>query len=172
MVRSSNLSVKIADSQKELTEQKESAETQRLRLLSEIDSQKYLQRPVVLAKEKLVVFPELNVALPYNDVTKTLQYSFDDGKNLRVTSTRISDPKERQMNCTGLVRINMHDGSPFNPWEESAGSVKLSDGRTVHIIAAKAFKNNEASTEECAREVWMLITPQQLVEEFKKAQSY
>jgi hypothetical protein len=162
----------VVSLEKELTQQKESAETQRLRLLNEIDYQKSLQRPVILAREKLVVFPELNIALPYNDVTKTLQYSFDDGENMRVTSTRLNDSKDRQMGCSDLVRINMQDGSPFSPWEAAADSVKLSDGRTVHIIVAKAFKNNEASTEECASEVWTRITPGQLADEFKKAHAY
>lgn len=66
----------------------------------------------------------------------------------------------------------MRDGSAFNPCEEAAGSIKLPDGRTLHIIAAKVFKNKETSTGECASEVWKQITPAQVVEAFKKAVAY
>ncbi len=135
---------------------------------AELYNQKSLQRPVVLAKEKLVAFPELGVSLPHNDITKTLQYSYD-GEDMRVTSSLLNDYKIRQMSCLGLVRINMKNGSAFSPWEENAGSVKLPDGRTLHIVAAKAFKNNEASTEDCAKEVWAQITPTQVVDAFKAA---
>lgn len=162
----------------ELSRQKQTAEEQQIKLESEIEAQKLLRRPVVMVKENRVAFPELNITLPYNSVTRTLQYlandpPFGDGKDTRITSELATDTSElRQMNCTDLVRINFEDGSPYSPWEESAGSVKLANGKTLYIVATKAFKNHEASTEECTTEVWKLITPQQIAEEFKKAESY
>jgi hypothetical protein len=144
--------------------------TQLSMVMPEVDYQKSLHRPVVMPKEKLVAFPEMGVTLPYNDITKSLQYTYD-GDNMRLTSSMLSDHTVRQMGCTDLVRINTKDNSPFNPWEEAIGSVELADGRTIYIIAAKAFKNNEASTEECATEVWTQIKPKQVAEEFKKAQT-
>jgi hypothetical protein len=143
-------------------------------LYNEIDYQKSLSRPVVAARDNQVVFPELKIALPYNDVTKTLQYSVDDRSDVgaSVTSTLLTDHKVRQMNCSQLVRFTFTDGHPFSPWEESAGSVRLADGRTLYMVAAKAFRNKEASTLECAAEVWHNVTPARIVEEFKKAQTY
>jgi hypothetical protein len=143
-------------------------------LYNEIDYQKSLLRPVVLPKENLVVFPELKISLPYNDVTKTFQYTVDNqrGVQLGITSTLLTDHKMRQLSCSELVSVNQQDGIPFSPWEETAGTIKLADGRTLYLIAAKAFKNNEASSLECASEVWHQITPQQVVDEFKKAQTY
>lgn len=149
---------------------------QNLQFIGEVNYQKSQLRPIILPKEKLVVFPELNISLPYNLVTKTLQYNFDEESNLRVTSTLINEPyagemSDMQISCAELVRINPSSGTPYSPWEEAAGSVQLGGEKTIHIITAKAFKNNQASTEECARKVWLQVTPQQVADEFKKAQS-
>lgn len=154
----------------QLEKQKQHTEEQRLGLLNEIEYQKSVRRPAILAKENQVAIPELGITLPYNEVTKTLQYTTD--VETRITSDLISDRQLRQLSCSDLVRITYKDGNPYSPWEEAAGSVKLANGKTLYIIAAKAFKNNEASSEECATEVWTRITPQQVANEFKKAQSY
>lgn len=137
-----------------------------------------MQKPVIMPKEKLVVFPELNVALPYNDVTKTLSYTYDPGDgdqntaNIRVSSTLAKDPKlSRQIDCTSLTRVNLNFGSAYSPWEEESGSVELGNGQKIFLVKSRAYKNNEGSTEECASEVWTQITPEQVVAEFKKAQS-
>jgi hypothetical protein len=143
--------------------------TQINRLAADIDGDNSLQHPVVMAKEKLIAFPEIGITLPYNDVTKTFLYTYD-GENVRVTSTMLNDHKQRQMSCAELVRISMRSGTPYSPWEETANAVALPDGRTMHTIAAKAFKNNEASTLACASEVWIQTNPQQVADEFKKAQ--
>lgn len=130
-----------------------------------------MQSPVVLPREKLIAFPELGIALPYNDITKNLKYYTHDNNDFRVSSTILQDLEMRQLSCTELVRINTQSPDPYNPWEEAAGSVTLANGKTIHIIAAKAFANNEASTEECASEVWGLVTPQMVAAEFQKAQA-
>ncbi len=146
-------------------------QNQNNQISNEINTIKSLKNPIVTPEDKKLVFPELAFALPYNDVTKTLQYIYDDGINMNITSTLINDSKERQMSCSWLVRVNTQNDSAYSPWEESAGSVKLDDGRTLYIVAAKAYKNHEASTEECASEVWTQITPLQVADEFKKAES-
>lgn len=141
-------------------------------IYNEIDYQKSLLRPAIAAKEKLVVFPELGVALPYNDVTNTFQYYITGQGEMSVTSSLLVDHKTRQMSCSGLVRISTKSGTPYSPWEESAGSVKLANGKTIYIVAAKAFENNEASTKACESEVWQSITPSQVTAEFKKMRQY
>lgn len=156
---------------KELALQKEEASQQANMLLNEIDYQKSLQRPVILPKEKQVVFPEFAITLPYNKITKTLQYSIS-GSDMRVTSILISDHKVRQMSCSQLVRISTKNGTPYSPWEQSAGSIKFADGRTIYIIEAKAFKNNEASTEECETEVWHTIGPGTIAAQFSEMRAF
>jgi uncharacterized protein (DUF952 family) len=156
----------------QLAEVRQDANEQANLLKFEIDTQKALQRPVVFLKDSTSAIPELRLALPYNDVTKTLQYSYDNEGNVRVTSTLINDRMLRQISCTDLVRATVKDGTVYSPWEEDSGSVKLSDGRTLHIYAARAYKNDQASTEACAEEVWKQITPQQVAAEFKKAHAY
>ncbi len=171
-VKASSLDNKINQTVVDLRED-EAAQSRML--YNEIDYQKSLQRPTLLAKENLLLFPELKITLPYNDVTKTLQYSAEDQAGIvaSITSTLLDDHKERQLGCSWLVGVNLKDGKPLSPWDEAAGSVKLSDGRTLYIVAAKAFKDNEgSSTEECATEAWRFITPKQVADEFKKAQSY
>jgi hypothetical protein len=158
---------------KEFDDLEARVEEEKTLLYNEIDYQKSLQRPVVLAKEKQVVFPEIGIALPYNEITKTLQYYMDPGnEEMRVTSTMINDREVRQMSCSQLVRISTKSGQPYSPWEKSAGSVKLADGKTVYIIEAKAFKNNEASTMECEPEVWHSIGPGLVSTEFSNMRQY
>ena len=147
-------------------------------LQDEIDHQRSLLRPVVLAEKELIAFPELKITLPYNSVTKFLQYYYDgdepesNSSDIIVSSTLLNDRIDRQMDCLELVRVSLEGRSPRSSWEEVAGSINLSDGRTLHVIAAKAYSNNEASTAECADEVWTMITPEQVAAEFRKARSY
>jgi len=175
--KSNSLERKLGTAVSDLHKLQEYDKQQDRSVQSTVDYSMSLQRPAVMVKENLVAIPELKITLPYNNITKTLLYSMDDiepddSNDLRVTSTHITDTEERQLSCSGLVRINMKSGTPYSPWEETAGSVKLSDGRTLHIVAAKAFKNNEASTKECETEVWHQITPKQVADEFKKAVAY
>jgi hypothetical protein len=159
----------------EVLAQQAQIESTRGGLYAEIDYQKSLQKPVVSPKEMLVIIPELGISLPYNETTKSLQYSYNDLEgsiDTRVTSTLITDHESRQMGCSELVRISTESGTPYSPWEKSAGEVKLEDGRTIYIIEAIAFANDEASTEECASEAWINITPEQITEQFKEAKVY
>jgi cell division protein FtsL len=141
--------------------------------------QRSLLRPAIDAKADKVVFPELGVALPYNSVTKSLQYSsdsdnIDSGEDLfiRVTSTNINDYEISQMGCDELLFVSTKDAPLINPWVEDAGSVKLANGTTLYMQAAKAFANNEGSTEHCKQDAWLAIQPQTVADEFKKAVAY
>lgn len=154
-----------------LNETQATSEMQIGRLQAAIGNQKTMQRPVIIADKQLVVFPELKAALPYNNVTKHLQYYVDDQANLRVTSALLNDYAERQLSCDELVRVGAV-AKPLSPWESAVGSVTLAEGRTLSIVAAKAFKNNQASTLECETEVWTQVSPSQVADEFKKAQAY
>jgi len=142
-------------------------------IMNEINSQKSLLRPVVDIENNSIVIPEAGIKLPYNDITKTFQYSYDSGEYgyLRVTSTLISDNIERQLSCSELALISFSNGSAINPWTEASGSVKLSDSRILFIISPIAYENNEASTTACETEVWTTISPKVVAEEFKKAVS-
>jgi len=144
-------------------------------LSSEIINQKSLLRPVVSPKENLVIIPELDIALPYNDITKTLQYYSDDGIYYRFTSTQTNqynDAGLRQLSCMELSRINFEDGNPFSPWEVGAGSVKLADGRELFITKPIAIEREEASTTDCEKWEWTSLHPDQVAEEMQKATSY
>jgi hypothetical protein len=157
--------------------QKENDESQTRLLLGQLNYKSSLSSVAIQPENNSVALHDLRIKLPYNDVTKYLKYSFDGnteagGGNYRVTSSLLNDQETRQLSCDWLLRINLSDGNPYSPWEESAGSVKLDDGRTIYLIAAKGFANEEASTAECASEVWTQVTPQQVADEFKKAQSY
>lgn len=173
-IKTVSLDNKLDKAVTELNRFRDDEAAQTRMLYNEIDYQKSLLRPVVLVKENLVLFPELKISLPYNDFTKTFQYSVDNqaGVNIGITSTLLNDHEVRQLGCSQLVRVNTKDATPFSPWEESAGSTTLADGRTIYLVSAKAFNNNEASTEECASQVWRHITPSQVVQELKKAQNY
>jgi hypothetical protein len=147
------------------------ASTQIALIHNEMENTNALLKPAVSAKENRVYFPEIKLSLPYNDVTKYLQYSYDS-KDTSISSALVSDRVMRQLDCTQLVRLNFNDNRPYSPWEELAGSVKLQDGRTMNIFAAKAFESNEGSTADCPKEVWQQVTPQQVGDAFKSAESY
>lgn len=129
-----------------------------------------MQRPTVLPREKLIAITELDIALPLNDLTKTMRYSTTNGEDYYFGSTDVQDSKMRQLSCTELVRINTNSDQQYNPWEEPTVTVNLANGKSIHVFAMKAFANDEASTLECGHEVWNIITPQMFVEEFQKAQ--
>lgn len=144
-------------------------------LEADINALQTEQRPALAYKENKLVIPELKITLPYNDITKSLRYSYDEqdnDQNARVTSSLVGQQPEQQLSCNELVRLSFRNAIPYNPWEEKAGDIKLTDGRTLHIIAAKAFANNEASTEGCVDIAWARITPQQVAAELRKAESY
>lgn len=168
IVKTNSLSAELKTSKANLTQQ---IQTQNQKLLNEIGHQASLLRPAVIAKDQLVAFPELGLALPYDNVSKTLQYTVDDNGDVRVTSTLLVDHKDRQLSCSELVRVSTTKSEVYSPWEEAAGTLKLPDGKLVYIVAAKSFKNNQASTQECATEVWTQLTPQKVADEFKMAKS-
>jgi hypothetical protein len=168
VVKTNSLTSDLTSSKAQLTQQ---SQAQNQKLLNEIDNQASLLRPTVLVKDQLVAFPELGLALPYDKVSKTLQYTVDDNGDARVTSTLLVDHKDRQLSCSQLVRVSTVKSEVYSPWEEAAGTLKLPDGKMVYIVAAKSFKNNQASTQECATEVWTQITPQKVADEFKMAKS-
>ena len=142
-----------------------------MRLRSELTIAASMERPSLIATNDTLAFPEFHIAIPFNDKSKTLLYSIDPEGDIRVTSSLTVDTEVRQLSCNELVRISLTRSTPYSPWEESAGSVTLGDGRTLHIIASKAYKNDQASTEECAQ-VWQQFTPQQAAETFKQARAY
>lgn len=140
-------------------------------LYNEIDNQNAWLKPTLMPEQNRLAIPELRISLPYNAVTATLRYTFDD-TYLRVGSTLVTDHALRQMSCSELVLVTLGDGAALNPWTESAGSVTLSDNSTLSLIKSIAFENNEASTLACASDAWIFITPEQIVEEFKTALKY
>jgi hypothetical protein len=157
---------------RDLADERQSTNDRFNLMSNEMDEQKALLRPAVSAKDNTVAIPELNITLPYNTLTKTLQYSTDESNNIRVTSTLVVDHAPRQLDCGELLRVSFVNTTVYDPWEEVAGEVKLADGRTLHIIAARAYENNEASTKGCVDIAWKSVTPLQMADEFKKAQSY
>ena len=168
-----SMNSKFENVNKEIASLKQADENQQAMNYYMLQSALADQVPVTLPKEKLVVFPDLGFALPYNDVTRTLRYT-TYGNNTNVSSTDTIDQPtpDKQLGCSQLVRVSTTDGNPYSPWEESAGSVTLSNGKTLYFIAAKAFENNEASTMRCAKDVWITMTPQKVVDELKKATAY
>lgn len=174
IVNLDNVTANLKQEQAKLSEQ---IETERRFLLGQIDAKNALTPVATDAVNRKVYIPEAGIALPYNDITKTLRYSLDSPEyiaeaNIRLTSTLVSDVEERQLSCIDLVRVSFVSGEPYSPWEESAGSVELSDGRTMHIIMAKAYENEEASTLACASEVWSNATPELVAAELANAESY
>jgi hypothetical protein len=129
------------------------------------------QSPAIMPRENLVAFSDLGFAIPYNEITKSLRYNSYNGIDTYVSSTQVIDTKARQISCTELVRINTESDEKYSPWEESAVSVKLSNGKTIHIFAAKAFANDEASTMGCGEEVWGILSPKMVAAEFQNAQA-
>jgi len=140
-------------------------------VLNDLQSQAVTSQPAIDVSDNTIAFPEMRIKLPYNNITKTLRYT-TDGEMLRVGSSLITDHKIRQLGCSELVRVSLKGGPVYSPWEEQAGSVTLADGRELHLYAAKAFANDQASSKECADEVWIKIKPSQVAEAFKEAQSY
>jgi len=165
---------KLYNVEQDLKEAQTQISEQSSLLFNEIDIQKSLLRPIVDAENKTVIIPEVGIKLPYNDITKTLQYSYEGGENgfLRITSTLISDRESnRQLGCSELAIVDFDNGDPINPWTESGGSTVLDDGRTLYIVSPIAYENNEGSTLDCKSEVWLQINPEQVREELKKAEA-
>jgi hypothetical protein len=151
----------------QVAEQADTANLNKSLALNEIDYQKSLLRPAVSANGSQVLFPELRLALPYDNISKTLQYGVEDDGSVDITSTRLTDhTTTRQLSCDQLVRLDVHSGTPRSPWERQSSKLNLKDGKTAYVMVGVAFKNNEASTEECATQVWHDITPQQVADEF------
>mgnify|MGYP000153249296 CR=1 FL=1 len=152
-------------------ENQEAVNDQVFMLQREVDLQKQMLRPVFRPSDGRLVLPEANISLPYNEITKYLQYSEDLNGNIRFTSALVSDYEpQRQLNCTELARINFTDGTPYSPWEDYSGEVQLENGQTMYIISAVAFESNEGTTEVCAEDVWLQVTPQQVADELLKAE--
>lgn len=120
----------------------------------------------------VVYIPELRIKLPYNVVTKTIQYSprMDqkgaETEELDVSSAKyIAPEKMTRVNCSDLVRLKVEaQPSPYNP-NEKATSVNLVDGRTLQIYEA-------INQDECTDSWSTTISPSTLASEFKQAQSY
>lgn len=157
------------------------ATEQRL-LNNNLDYQKSLLKPALNIQENTLAFPELKIQIPYDNVSNTLVYNnkflkdedtlkYEEG--LSVSSTLVGeDPYMAQLSCRQLVRLSFVNGTPYNPWEEYSGEVILEDGRTLYIIKAIAYENNEASSAYCPQTSWSQINPDQVAELFKQARSY
>lgn len=167
--KQSNTITELTATEQLLTEQASAIEANRMMALNEVQSEREAIQPFYNPAKNSLLLPELGIELPYNETTKTLRYVVD-GENIRITSTLLVDYSySRSMSCTQALRVNFTSDEVYNPWEELAATVDLSDGRKMHLLNIKAFKNNEGSTQECADEVWNRITPKQLVDEFKSA---
>lgn len=165
--------VKIHNVEQELDKANKENDKQYALLQNKLNYQNSLLTPTFDASSNLLIFPEIGIQLPFNEITKTLRYTHDSGQYgyTRITSTLVVDHQERQIGCSELAIIDFDNNGPISPWAQDSGSVKLDDIRTMYVTTPVAYENNEASTLACASEVWTNITPEKVAEELKKAKA-
>lgn len=167
--KNSQTESKILDISQQLTETTATIEANRMMAINESQWAREAIKPLYNSAKNTLMMPELGIEMPYNDISKTIEYVVD-GDNIRVTSNLLVDYSySRQMSCTQVLRVNFKSDEVYNPWEELYASVDLGGEKKMHLLTIKPFKNNEGSTEECEKEVWNRTTPKQIADEFKSA---
>jgi len=122
----------------------------------------------VLPKENKLYLPELNLTVPFNQLNRSLRYTYEEGttNNVRITSAQMIDHGMHVQSCNDMVRLRIEDKpDAYSPSQPSYATVPLSDGRKLQVYAS--------TTKEC-RQAWMMsaITPQAIAEQFKAATLY
>ncbi|MCA9325389.1 hypothetical protein KDA23_04985 [Candidatus Saccharibacteria bacterium] len=141
-------------------------------------SSNYTNHVVADKDGKYVYMPELRIKMPFSSLARSITYGIrgeDDPYNdsdpiqsgeVDVSSTAYQYPeRELTLNCGILVRLKIENKQhPYNP-SEKPHTVKLADGRNLQVYE---FVN----ANECQDSWDSSINPGQIVDIFKKAESY
>lgn len=125
----------------------------------------------VLPQENKLYLPELHIAVPLDDITRSLYYNYhqglpgDGGTDIRVYSAFVGDqPKDAATSCSDMVRLKIESKpDAYAPDQPIYASVKLSNGQTMQVYAL--------TTKGCEG-AWTIVSPQEIAAEFKKATYY
>jgi hypothetical protein len=137
---------------------------------NEIDSHAQQYSLTVLPKENLLYMPELKITVPLNPITRSIQYNLNQGVpgdnsgDIRISSSYMTDHSLHVQSCADMVRLKI-EATPnaYSPDQPLYATVGLADGRKLNIYAS--------TTKDCTV-AWQAISPQQISDEIKKAQSY
>ncbi|HEX3568759.1 MAG TPA: hypothetical protein VHT70_03745 [Candidatus Saccharimonadales bacterium] len=133
-------------------------------LYNTIDANAQANAVAVDAQNNRVYVPELHISLPYNDITKTLRYTYSDRDGARFYSTLVTDHAVHQISCYDMVRAK-HEATPnaYSPGQPHVATV---------LAGTPPLQLYTESNTTCATQAWMQITPAQIADELKQAQSY
>jgi hypothetical protein len=120
--------------------------------------------PVYSPQDGRMYVPELRISLPYNDITKTLRYTYSERDGARFYSTLVTDRTAHVISCYDMVRVK-HEAKPnaYSPGQPSVATVQAGDP-PLQVYAEK--------NAECAIQAWTQVTPAQIADQLKQAQAY
>jgi len=121
---------------------------------------------VISPQDNRVYVPELRITLPYNDVTKTLRYDYNNQDGARFYSTLLQEqPGEQRISCADMVRIK-HEDKPnaYSPHQPHVVTQSLAGATPLQVYAL--------ANKECTSIAWSQITPADIANQFRQAQSY
>jgi len=131
---------------------------------NEIDSDSVQQTLAPIPGAQRLYMAEFNLTVELNETTRTMRYYEDTEGNVRITSAYMFDHQMREQSCDDMVRLRIEPKpNAYSPSQPHYATVMLSDGRPLQIYAS--------TLKECAT-AWRALTPQQLAEQFKGAQTY
>jgi hypothetical protein len=134
------------------------------RTYNAIDANAQASAPVLSPQDNRLYVPELRISLPYNEITKTLRYTYGDRDGARFYSTLITDHAVHRISCYDMVRAK-HETKPdaYSPGQPHVATV----GTGTPPLQLYAEQNDE-----CATQAWQVVTPTQITDELKQAQAY
>jgi len=132
----------------------------------------YRNAGVVDAQAARVYMPELKIYLPLNQNTRDLRYFYNPDSTPAEaqfsTATSLTRPIQSwgDVPCQqrlAALSVNTQDKGLQGMYGQSAGTLKLADGRTIYFYIS--------NSKGCAN-YWQPHTPQSIVNLLKQAQSY
>src|SRR6185503_19647321 len=132
----------IAHTQRNATAAKKASENVQL-VYNEIDGNNQSFSLSVLPKENKLYLAELNLTIPFNQMTRSVRYYNEERNgNIRISSSLMTDHTVHTQSCYDMVRLKI-EATPdaYSPSQPLYATVNLADGRNLQIYAS--------TTKEC-----------------------